>query len=405
MIKMKKNKFILASVATLMAVSPMLSFSSQAHTVQAADTNVTNKMIMHTAVAYDKDGNSTGVKYNAFSYARLVSSPVKIDGTIYYKVADKDQYLKATNIDGVTRRITHNTYIYVTSTRRTSYQNRWKLYKGQTITTYGGSYRFKNGKHYFRVGGPAKQYVKSYNLGPVIKANTTMASGSNNTSSNTTTNKPTDNNTQPVGKDETTVTVNDSLGTPIVTFNQNGNVVQVRNAKNGEKFTVDYLEKGSRADKVAGYIGQFGGDQAIYRIKGTNNWLYSMGVKPASKLQVHNYDLEQTSVIKFTQTTDLYNADGSLQNIRITKNSEWWRVDKLLYIWVPSENKAEEFYHLAPDFHWKDVLRLSSNGQYVNDHMPIKDAYVKASDVQFIENSVKLTPSNTTAEAEATAKK
>ena len=33
---------------------------------------------MHTAVAYDKDGNSTGVKYNAFSYARLVASPVKI---------------------------------------------------------------------------------------------------------------------------------------------------------------------------------------------------------------------------------------------------------------------------------------------------------------------------------------
>ena len=58
------------------------------------------------------------------------------------------------------------------------------------------------------------------------------------------------------------------------------------------KFTVDYLEKGSRADKVAGYIGQFGGDQAIYRIKGANNWLYSMGVKAASKLPVHNYDLE-----------------------------------------------------------------------------------------------------------------
>ena len=405
MIKMKKNKFILASVAALMAVSPMLPLSSQAHTVQAADTNITNKMIMHTAVAYDKDGNSTGVKYNAFSYAKLVASPVKIGDGIYYKVADKDQYLKATNIDGVTRRITHNTYIYSTSTRRTSYQSKWKLYKGQTITTYGGSYRFKNGKHYFRVGGPAKQYVKSYNLGPVIKANTTMAPGSDNTSSNTTTNKPTDNNTQPVGKDETTVTVNDSLGTPIVTFNQNGNVVQVRNAKNGEKFTVDYLEKGSRADKVAGYIGQFGGDQAIYRIKGTNNWLYSMGVKPASKLQVHNYDLEQTSVIKFTQTTDLYNADGSLQNIRITKNSEWWRVDKLLYIWVPSENKAEEFYHLAPDSHWKDVLRLSNNGQYVNDHMPIKDAYVKASDIEFVENSVKLTPSNTAAEAEAAAKK
>lgn len=102
---MKKNKFILASVAALMAVSPMLPLSSQAHTVQAADTNAVNKMVMHTAVAYDKDGNSTGVKYNAFSYARLVASPVKIGDGIYYKVADKDQYLKATNIDGVTRRI------------------------------------------------------------------------------------------------------------------------------------------------------------------------------------------------------------------------------------------------------------------------------------------------------------
>ena len=41
MIYMKKNKIILASVAALMAVSPMLSFGSQAHTVQAADTNDT----------------------------------------------------------------------------------------------------------------------------------------------------------------------------------------------------------------------------------------------------------------------------------------------------------------------------------------------------------------------------
>ena len=37
--------------------------------------------------------------------------------------------------------------------------------------------------------------------------------------------------------------------------------------------------------------------------------------------------------------------------------------------------------------------------------MPIKDAYVKASDIEFVENSVKLTPSNTAAEAEAAAKK
>ncbi|KRL82227.1 SLAP domain-containing protein, partial [Lactobacillus ultunensis] len=384
-----------------------MSVSANAHTVQAADTNVTNKMIMHTSIAYNKDGNSTGTKYNAYSYAKLVSSPVKIDGTIYYKVADKDQYLKATNIDGVTRKITHNTYIYRTSTRRTSYQNKWKLYKGQTITTYGGSYRFKNGKHYFRVGGPAKQYVKSYNLGPVIKANTVMAPGSdNNTSSNTTTNKPA-NNTQPVGNEETTVTVNDSLGTPIITFSQNGNVVQVRNAKNGEKFTVDYLEKGSRADKVAGYIGQFGGDQAIYRIKGTNNWIYSMGVKVAKKITAHDYDLENFSLIRFPQAADLYNENGASLNAKMKKNYKWWQVDKLVHIWVPSENKAEEFYHLTPFTIGDEIsyIEYATHEIAASTNIYDKGAYVKVNDVQRVENSVKLTPSNTPEEAQAAANK
>ena len=391
---MKKNKFILASVAALMAVSPMLPLSSQAHTVQAADTNAVNKMVMHTAVAYDKDGNSTGVKYNAFSYARLLSTPVKIDGTIYYKVADKDQYLKATNIDGVTRRITHNTYIYRTSTRRTSYQNRWKLYKGQTITTYGGSYRFKNGKHYFRVGGPAKQYVKSYNLGPVIRANTTMAPNSNNTSSNTTTNKPTDNtttnNTQPVGNEETTVTVTASFNVNI--FDNQGNTVR-RNVPKGTKFVVDRLEVTPFADRFPTALGREG----LYRIKGTDTWILAVDVTAAKKLPLHDYDLEHNSYIKFPQATDLYNASGSKINTNgdyIRKQSGQYKVDKLLYIWVPSENKAELFYHLVG----KEVA--SNNG-----HISFDDGYVKASDVQFMSNSKAITPSNTAAEAEAAAKK
>ncbi len=391
---MRKNKFILASVAALMAVSPMLPLSSQAHTVQAADTNAVNKMVMHTAVAYDKDGNSTGVKYNAFSYARLLSTPVKIDGTIYYKVADKDQYLKATNIDGVTRRITHNTYIYRTSTRRTSYQNRWKLYKGQTITTYGGSYRFKNGKHYFRVGGPAKQYVKSYNLGPVIRANTTMAPNSNNTSSNTTTNKPTDNtttnNTQPVGNEETTVTVTASFNVNI--FDNQGNTVR-RNVPKGTKFVVDRLEVTPFADRFPTALGREG----LYRIKGTDTWILAVDVTAAKKLPLHDYDLEHNSYIKFPQATDLYNASGSKINTNgdyIRKQSGQYKVDKLLYIWVPSENKAELFYHLVG----KEVA--SNNG-----HISFDDGYVKESDVQFMSNSKAITPSNTAAEAEAAAKK
>ena len=397
---MKKNKFILASVAALMAVSPMLPLSSQAHTVQAADTNAVNKMVMHTAVAYDKDGNSTGVKYNAFSYARLLSTPVKIDGTIYYKVADKDQYLKATNIDGVTRRITHNTYIYSTSTRRTSYQNRWKLYRGQTITTYGGSYRFKNGKHYFRVGGPTKQYVKSYNLGPVIRANTTMGPNSNNTSSNTTTNKPTDNtttnNTQPVGKDETTVTVTARVANLCVEV-PDKDMVQPsgKTAKIGDKFVVDRLEQGTRAG-----TGRDGDDDwglAIYHIKGTNYWIYNYAVKAAKDIPEQNYSKTKSSRIIFTQPTDIYHANGTVINFngdRPRKQSGRFKVDKLLYLWVPSENKAELFYHL-----------VGNSVEGSKGSLNFTDGYVKASDVKFDTDSVALTPSNTAAEAEAAAKK
>ena len=396
---MKKNKIALISAAALMTVAPLAVLTNTTNEVQAATT----KAVMHTALAYDKDGNSTGVKYNAYQYVTVESNPVKIDGSLYYKVSGKDQYIKATNIDGVTRKITHNTYIYRTSTGRTSYNNRWKLYKGETITTYGGSYKFKNGKHYFRVGGPRKQYVKSYNLGPVVKVNTVQGPNSDNNSANTSTSNKSNTST-PTSAEETTVTVDANYSTPVITFDKDGKVVQVRTAAPGEKFTVDRLEKGSRADKVASFIGQFGGDQGIYRIKGTNNWLYSMGVKAASKLTAHDYDLEETSIIKFTQSTDLYNADGTLQNIKIEKNSEWWKVDKLLYIWVPSENKAELFYHLTPTSSWKNVLRLD-NGKYVRDNIPLKDTYVKASDVQFVENSVKLNPSNTAAEAQAAAVK
>lgn len=46
---MKKNKIILASVATLMAVSPVLPFNLQAHTVQAATNSIRNTII-HTAI-------------------------------------------------------------------------------------------------------------------------------------------------------------------------------------------------------------------------------------------------------------------------------------------------------------------------------------------------------------------
>lgn len=61
---MRKNKIMLISVVALMGTAPILSTTTSAHTVQA-DSSIT-KTIMHNALAYDKDGNSTGHKYYVY---------------------------------------------------------------------------------------------------------------------------------------------------------------------------------------------------------------------------------------------------------------------------------------------------------------------------------------------------
>lgn len=376
--------------------------SSSAKVAHAADTNVTNKIVMHTATAYDKDGKDTGVTYKAFSYAKIVANPIKIDGSYYYKVADKDQYLKATNIDGVTRRITHNTYIYSTSTRRTSYQNKWKLYKGQTITTYGGSYKFKNGKSYFRIGGPSKQYVKSYNLGPVVKINTTSISnnGSSQNSSQIPSKEPSQvvNNTIPTVKgEETTVTVTSKRADLMVEVPDKDSVQPSgKVATKGEKFVVDRLEQGTRA--ATGSDGDDDWELAIYHIKGTNYWIYNYVVSAQKTLPVHSYYKTKQNLIQFTQPTDVYYSNGEKLNFhgdQIRKQSGRYKVDKLLYLWVPSENKAELFYHLV------GKSAYSTNGE-----IHFSDGYVKANDVQYDKDCInQLTISNTSEEAEAAALK
>ncbi len=375
---MKKNKIALISAATLMTVAPLAVLTNTTNEVQAATT----KAVMHTALAYDKDGNSTGVKYNAYQYVTVESNPVKIDGSLYYKVSGKDQYIKATNIDGVTRKITHNTCIYRTSTGRTSYNNRWKLYKGETITTYGGSYKFKNGKHYFRIGGPNKQYIKSYNLGPVISVNT-----NNNTSSSS---------SQTTKSEETTVTVTDKRAALFVEVPDKDAVQPSgKYAKQGDKFTVDRLEQGTRAD--TGRDGDDDNELAIYHIKGTDYWIYNFNVKAAKDIPVQNYYHTKKSLIQFIKPTDIYDANGNkihFKGDQVRKQGGRYKVNKLLYIWVPSENKAELFYHLVG----KSVYSNQGEVQFA-------DGYVKASDVRFDPNSTSLTPSNTAAEAEAAAQK
>ena len=124
--------------------------------------NKVAKKVMHNAYIYDKDHKRVGTKtLAAYSNVDVYGAATKLaDGSLVYQIGD-NQYVMADNIDGTVRTLTHNAYVYKTSTKRA---DRRVLRKGAKVTTYGTPYKFKNGVSYYRIGGPAKQYVKVANF-------------------------------------------------------------------------------------------------------------------------------------------------------------------------------------------------------------------------------------------------
>ena len=122
----------------------------------------TPKTVMHNSYIYDKNHKRVGTnKLAAYSTVNVYGTPTKLaDGSLAYKIGD-NQYVMADNIDGTARVLSHNAYVYKTSKKRA---DRRVLKKGATVVTYGSPYTFKNGKAYYRIGGPKKQYVKVANF-------------------------------------------------------------------------------------------------------------------------------------------------------------------------------------------------------------------------------------------------
>ena len=122
----------------------------------------TSKTVMHNAYIYDKDHKRVGTKtLAAYTKVDVLGATTKLaDGSLVYQIGD-NQYVMADNIDGTVRTLSHNAYVYKTSKKRA---DRRVLRKGAKVTTYGSPYTFKNGKAYYRIGGPAKQYVKVANF-------------------------------------------------------------------------------------------------------------------------------------------------------------------------------------------------------------------------------------------------
>ncbi|NRN73771.1 S-layer protein SlpH [Lactobacillus helveticus] len=127
-----------------------------------------SKTIMHNAYFYDKDAKRVGTdKVTRYNTVTVAMNTTKLaNGISYYEVIENGKatgkYINADNIDGTKRTLKHNAYVYKTSKKRA---NKVVLKKGTEVTTYGGSYKFKNGKKYYKIGADTKKtYVRVENF-------------------------------------------------------------------------------------------------------------------------------------------------------------------------------------------------------------------------------------------------
>ena len=123
----------------------------------------TEKILMYASYLYDNKGIKLD-KPTVKSYVTVVvaENPVTINGIKYYKVAGKDEYIKAGNIDGTLRVITHNSYIYNNNGKATRNKGIKRLVKKTRIVrTYGAPINIK-GHMMYRIG--KNRYIKARNF-------------------------------------------------------------------------------------------------------------------------------------------------------------------------------------------------------------------------------------------------
>ena len=126
-----------------------------------------SKTVMHNAYFYDKNAKRVGTdKLTRYNSVNVAMSTTTIKGKAYYEVIENGKatgkFINADNIDGTKRTLKHNAYVYKTSKKRA---NKVVLKKGKEVTTYGGTYTFKNGKQYYKIGNNTdKTYVKASNF-------------------------------------------------------------------------------------------------------------------------------------------------------------------------------------------------------------------------------------------------
>ena len=123
-----------------------------------------NVTIMHAAYTYElKDGKLTRVtsQDTLHAYSEIpVYGTTTVNGKKYYRVSGEHEwYINAGNVDGTSRTLNHNSYVYNNKGKRVKSEGTWK--KGSKHTTYGAAMNIK-GNRMYRVN--KNRYVKVVNF-------------------------------------------------------------------------------------------------------------------------------------------------------------------------------------------------------------------------------------------------
>lgn len=254
-------------------------------------------------------------------------------------------------------------YVYNKNGQRTTFEGKNYISRGKRVnflgkvTDYSGNkkYYFKDslgneklapykiikGKAYFQVGKNA--YIRVVNVSNIGNYNLYATNVSVTVSS-----KYASRNGQPA-------------------YDSNGRFIKNTYFKSNSKLTLD-------AEK---YITVGNSVVTFYRVKGTDKFVSEQNISSVRQRLTY---LEDTTNVLTNRATKLYTANGKVKTkeahtttmVDLHKNYPL-NVDESVYLWVPSENKAELFY------------RVNSAWRQTGDDYTQSDlaGYVKASDVDY----------------------
>ncbi|WP_056941502.1 SLAP domain-containing protein, partial [Lactobacillus hamsteri] len=134
-----------------------------------------SKKVMWKSYVYDQNGKRVGDKTISAYETIPVYGTKTINGKTYYRVsATAEEYVNANNIDGTSRTLSHNAYVYKNNGKAYTYKKTVKkgkkhvkktykklAKKGDSVTTFGTT-KTINGKKYYRVG--YNKYIKVANF-------------------------------------------------------------------------------------------------------------------------------------------------------------------------------------------------------------------------------------------------